>query len=189
MLKALWLVFVLSSLAAAATTGFAGVYAPSNWQFTNDVFGNSQVNWSAPDSVTVSRNNAFPPQPSITELTMVAPFTGTVSFDYSFSTGDPDYTTVDNEFGILEDGAQLVLFDSVTTGTAGTNPFYIPDSFQVTAGETFGFFTYTASNNSHGGESFTIENFDAATPEPSSLALLRGGIGILVLRLKRRRAR
>jgi len=189
MLKSLVLVLALSTLAEAADIiGFSAAYDPSNWVFTNDVFGNSQVDWTgAPDDVTVYRNNAYtvPLLPPETDLTITAPFTGTVSFDYSFGAGDPDFGVNHNQFGLIENGAHVLLFDSVDDG-AGTNPLFVSTSFQVTAGETFGFYMSTDQNDGAGGQSFTIDDFDATgdVPEPASLTLLAGAIGLLLLRLK-----
>jgi len=182
-LKSLALVFLLSTLAVAGTVGFTGDYAPSNWTFANDAFGNSHVDWSgAPASFTVYRNNAFtsPLLPSLTELTAIAPYAETISFEYSFGTGDPSAASNHNQFGLVENGVLVTLFDSVTDGS-GTNPFYLSSSFQVTAGESFGFYISTDANDGAGGQSATIQDFVAATPEPASFALLAAGLGILLL--------
>jgi len=186
MLKSLILVLAISTLAAAGTVvGFSGAYDPSNWAFTNDAFGNSHVDWTgAPGSLTVYRNNAFtdPLLPSLTELTITAPSAATISFDYSFGAGDLNWSDKHDQFGAIENGAKVPLFDTYQNASS-TNPFFISTSFAVTAGETIGFYISTEKNDGEGGQSFTIRNLEATSaPEPASLAFLAAGIGMLLMR-------
>jgi len=183
MLKSLCaLLLALPFCAAAGVVGFSGDYAPADWTFTNDAFGNSTLDWSgAPNSATLYRNNAVAPGLSAeSSFQTVAAYAGTISFEYFFGTGDSSWNVNHNEFGVIQDSIQTVLFDSVSGNSPNSN--YQTYSFAVSAGETFGFFIYTNNNDGNGGESVSISDFDGSTPEPASLILVLGGIGGMVLR-------
>jgi len=167
------LTLVAASSASAATVfGFQNQYAPSNWTLTN-VNANGSVNTSgAPASISLTAGNNGSFTSGSTDYTITAAAPGTVKFDWNFSNSGA------NEFGYLLNGNYNLL--SFTNGQSGTS------SFNVSAGDSFGFNVITL--NLIGPGTGTISNFEAPAPTPtpvsvpessSVLSLLAlGGLGI-----------
>jgi hypothetical protein len=122
----------LSANPAQALTQFAGDYAPANW--TQSIQPDGSIDTSnAPASITLSGANDDSGGSKNTDFTIAAPFGGTVSFDWAYSSEDRDGPRYD-PFGYLLNGdfTQLIVDGGgqVQSGSA---------SFSVLAGAVFGF--------------------------------------------------
>ena len=119
---------------AQALTLFTGVYAPPNW--TQTVQPNGSINaFTAPTSIslTSASDGVDLGQNKNTDFTIAAPFTGTVSFTWAYTTTDelgPEY----DPFGYLLNGN----FTQLTSNT-GADSQTGSTSFSVIAGQVFGF--------------------------------------------------
>lgn len=119
---------------AQALTLFSGNYASANW--TQAVGGNGSINTTgAPNSIslTSASDGVDLGQNKNTDFTIAAPFTGTVSFAWAYTTTDsfgPEY----DPFGYLLNGN----FTRLTSNT-GANSQSGSTSFSVIAGQIFGF--------------------------------------------------
>ena len=168
------LTLVAASSASAATVfGFQNQYAPSNWTLTNDN-ANGSVNTSgAPAFIILTAGNNESSLQGSTSYTITAAASGTVKFDWSFF--DPAFA---NNFGYLLNGNFNLLAD--TNGESGTS------TFNVSAGDSFGFRVVTG--NTKGPGIGTISNFEAPAPTPTPVSvpesssvlglLALGGLGI-----------
>ena len=120
---------------------------------------------------------------------------GVESMEFSFNTGGI-FNSIDFEF--IEDAAEAVLsFDggntydifagSATETTGGTTDFHtITETF--VAGQKI---TLSFSGSAEAGENFSLQAFTitpSAIPEPSTYALIFGGLALGLVLLKRRRA-
>jgi hypothetical protein len=153
--------------AKADPIGFAGPYAPANWTTTNTPAGTGgTADFSgAPGTAVFSSGDVG--VGGNTDTTLTAPSGGTVSFDWSYSS--TDFGTFDT-FGYLLNGnyTQLVDNDGNPSGFSGSA------SFNVNAGDTFGFRSTTADGGFGPGIA-TVTNFDApGVPEPASMAIFGG---------------
>jgi|688.fasta_scaffold407934_2 hypothetical protein len=169
------LTLVAASSASAATVfGFQNQYAPSNWTLTNDS-ANGSVNTSgAPASISLTAGNNESSVQGTTSYTITAAASGTVKFDWSFS----DPAAFANNFGYLLNGNFNFL--SFTNGDSGTS------TFNVSAGDSFGFRVVTT--NTKGLGTGAISNFEAPAPTPTPVSvpesssvlglLALGGLGI-----------
>jgi hypothetical protein len=169
------LTLVAASSASAATVfGFQNQYAPSNWRainFNSDGFEDTR---GAPASISLTAGNNGSTTPGTTDYTITAAAPGTVKFDWNFSNNGDGA----NIFGYLLKGTYHFLADS--SGQSGTS------TFNVSAGDSFGFFAYTF--NSDGIGTGTISNFEAPAPTPTPVSvpesssvlglLALGGLGI-----------
>lgn len=120
-------------------------------------------------------------EPGTTDLVTTAPGTGTVSFDWSFS-------SVGNNPGDFTAG---YLLNGAFTQIADTDGESSMTSFLVTAGETFGF-EVNGDNQGLPGtltiSSFSAPSAAAAVPEPANFGLaLMGMAGVLRYVIVRRR--
>jgi MYXO-CTERM domain-containing protein len=159
--------------AALAMTGvaqaqFEGYYAPENWTFYDEAGGFLDLG-GVPDYLTViGGDNSLA---GYTTLTIAAPIDGMVEFDWSYySVDSPGY----DEGGYILNGTYYFLADA--SGNSGNV------SFNVSAGDEFGFYAYTFDGLFGPGE-LTISNFTAPVPAPGALALL----GLAGLASSRRR--
>ncbi len=182
MKKMIWCLATLGAVAfatpASASSLFSGPYAPANWTTTLTNSDGSVNTAGAPGSITVlgTDNGSF--AGGNTLYTTTAAATGTVGFDWS-------YTTTDGPFW---DPAGFYL-NGVFTPL--TNPFGFQNqggsfAFAVNEGDTFGFYA-SSLDNIFGRGNLTISNFDAPTPEPATLAvfgMMAAGAGAYVRRRK-----
>jgi hypothetical protein len=153
---------------------FSGSYAPINWTLTNTNANGSVNTASAPTSINVTGGNAVFGGFGSTSYTVTAAGSGTVTFNWSYSTPDTN-ASFDPLFRVLNGSKTTLFARSVKTGS-GT------DSFTVATGDVFGFGIDTI-DNSFGAGSTTFSNFSApdATPVPfdfdPSLGLAALGLG------------
>jgi len=116
-----------------------------------------------------------------TDFTMLAPYTGMVSFTWGYLNGDASGSGLD-PFGYLRNGAFNYLTAVGEMGAqTGTK------AFQVEAGDTFGFRIF--SFDSAGGSSTaSVYAFAGPVPEPQTYALMLVGLGLLGYAVRRRSA-
>lgn len=162
---------LFGAAAGASTTavnGFTGTYGISNWNETDvNNNGDGSVNTSgAPSSIVLTGPDAGGSNGEINFET-TAQAGGTVSFDWNFSSSDPQPNL--DDAGYLINGVYTKIVD---TGSQGNGTV----SFTVNAGDTFGF-SVRAGDNQLGPGIFTISNFSA--PEASaSLGIVTDGDGV-----------
>jgi len=158
----------------AAVIGFTGDFAPGNWTTTLDG-GDGYVNTSnAPTSVVIaSADNGGGGRN--TDFSIAMPFTGAISFDWSFTTSDGP---VFDPFFVGIDGIYTQLTDN--GGLQSQSGSY---SVSVLAGQVF---TLRANSvdSRFGRSETTVSNF-MAVPEPTSTAIF--GLGTLGMAYRSRR--
>ena len=174
-------VFVFSLIFAfgvPATAGsFTGSYDLSNWTLINTNADGSAMTPDLGLSLILTGGNNGSGNPGITDFVITAPASGTISFQWNYSSLDAT-TPVCGPFGnlICDDGGYLLnsvytgLADDTTQGSGST-------SFLVTSGESFGFRINTADNQGEPGI-LTITDFsgpvDASVPEPGTFSVVLG---------------
>ena len=177
-----------SSASAATVFGFQTPYAPINWTFTNSNADGSVNTGGAPASISLTGGNNFSNSSGTTNYTTTAAAAGTVTFNWNYSTAD--FIAFYDPFGYLLNGS----FTQVTNDVGGVVQNGT-STFNVLAGDSFGFRVYTRDNTS-GRASVTISNFSApgpmappptSVPEPSTVLslLVLGGLGAGLKYLKR----
>lgn len=192
-------------------TDFTNDYAATNWTTTrskelaSSVFqdNNLRPDWrqwienrgdlgqidqsETPDAISIVSGNTGPDGPGLPAIfskikfTTTAAATGSISFDWFYTTKDINSSAHWDSFGWLLNG------DSTTLSTAARSA---PESrqqsgtalFQVNAGDIFGFFAWSL-DSFNGSSSTRIENFSAQSldvgtvAEPTTLWLL--GLGLI----------
>ena len=164
---------------AQALTLFSGNYAPANW--SQAVGGDGSISTTgAPNSISLTSANDGGTEPGVnrsTDFTIAAPFAGTVSFTWAYTTTDetaPEY----DPFGYLL-GTN---FTQLTTNT-GANSQGGSISISVIAGQIFGF-RQNSLDSLGGSATTTITNFNgpvasgsASVPGPLPLFGLGAAFG------------
>ena len=164
---------VAAALAAApmpaAAVGFSGDYDPTNWTTTLSPLSDGSVDTTnAPTDITITGPDNNLQRPSFINYTISAPSSGTVSFDWQYST--TDYLAGGDSFGYLINGSQTQLTDDQTTLPSGST------IFSVASGDIFGF--YVASTDGDFGAGIaTVSNFSSpgsrgSTDVPAPAAVL-----------------
>ena len=163
-----------SGASAATVFGFQDAYDPINWTFTNSNADGFVNTGGAPASISLTGGNNGSGSSGTTDYTTTAAAAGTVTFDWNYSTADGPFW---DTFGYLLNGSFTFLTNSPSNGTS---------TFNVLAGDSFGFRVYTL-DNIFGPGSVTISNFSAPIPEPSTVLslLVLGGLGAGLKYLKR----
>ena len=164
-----------SSASAATVFGFQSPYAPINWTLTNSDADGFVDTTGAPASISLTGGDNGSFSFGTTDYTTTAAAAGTVTFDWNYSSNDsPGF----DGFGYLLNGSFSFLANS--SGQSGTS------TFNVLAGDSFGFRIFT-SDNIVGPGIVTISNFSAPIPEPSTVLslLVLGGLGAGLKYLKR----
>jgi len=181
---------VCSFANAGIITGFTGVYAPGNWTLSQNGGDGGVNSVGAPGSIAITSSNNGSGNTTNTDFTVAASLGGTVTFDWSFVTGD---TAISDPFGYLID----TVFTQLTNDNAGTSQNGIA-SFPVSQGQIFGFRAFTIDNQV-GSATTTIDKFSApgassppnpngAVPEPHSIAIW-GLVGLMGVVARKRAAR
>ena len=158
----------------AAVIGFTGDFAPGNWTTTLNG-GDGYVNTSnAPTSVVIASADNGGGERN-TDFSIAMPFTGEISFDWSFTTSDGPFY---DPFFVGIDGIYTQLTDN-----GGPNSQTGSYSVSVLAGQVF---TLRANSfdSVFGRSETTVSNF-MAVPEPTSMAIF--GLGTLGMAYRSRR--
>ncbi|GEM_PF-1143699 len=175
----------LAFAASADAIGFSGAYDPANFTLTNSN-ADGLVNTSAPTSIALTGGNNNPTNTppllsGFTTYAAVAAATGTVSFDWSYTTADTSLDPSYDYFSYyVNNGIPTQLTDDLglpnQTGTA---------SFTVIAGDTFGFQSDTW-DNLNGAATTTITNFLAPTAVPFEFEATGGFLAVCALMLTKK---
>lgn len=142
----------------AHATNFTGYYAVVNWTTSTPV-GGSVNTGGAPNSISLTS----PDNSSIggTNFTIAAAGSGTVSFNWSYTTADADPSR--DPFCYLLDGVFTRLTDNNgSVSQSGTA------NFNVTQGQIFSLAAFSF-DGLFGASTTTITNFNAPVPEPLTL--------------------
>ncbi len=170
MKKKLAIGLLLLGLAAHASAGFVGGFAPANWQQSP---GDGAVETFTEESLRISSGNAG--NESFTDVGVFVPVDGRISFDWTYRTVDlPQF----DPFGvsILSSGS---VFTEVSDSQGGALQSGTFSSF-VAAGQWFAFTAWSLDGS--GGAStttignFTFESVAGQVPEPPTLVLLAGAL-------------
>jgi hypothetical protein len=154
---------------------FAGPYAPANWTLTTNG-GDGSVNTAgAPSSITLNGSDTGSLDSINTDYTISAAASGPVSFNWNYSSLDPD--DIYDSFGYLLNGTFTQLANNGSQGPGSS-------LFNVATGDTFGFRVFTL-DDTFGRGTATISNFSAPVPGP--LPLLGVGAAFGYSRRLRRR--
>lgn len=176
-LGVLALVAVSALSSHAAVVGFTGPYDISNWTFSNSNGTDGFLDTSnAPTSVLIASGNNGPiDNGANTDFSIVAPFSGSVGFDWSYSTTDGPFW---DRFLVGVDGVFIQLTDN--NGSQTQSGSY---SISLLEGQLLTLRVFTVDAILGRGET-TISNF-YAVPEPTSMAIF--GLGALGFAYRNRR--
>ena len=161
---------------AAFAAGFTGAYSADNWQLTNQKADGYVDTSGAPDSILQIGGNNGSGSSGTTLYSTTAAGSGSVSFDWNYSTNDVDGPTWD-PFGVVLNGIFTQLTSEVGKQQLGSY------SFNVLKGDIFGFAIKTTDNRFGAGQ-VAISNFKAPkdVPEPITGLVLAAGMGGAALR-------
>jgi len=165
---------IAAALAAApmpaVAVGFSGDYDPSNWDTTLSPASDGSVDTSnVPTDITITGPNNLQ-GPSFINYTIKAPGSGSVSFDWLYSTAD---FPGGDSFGYLINGAQTLLTDDQTTLPSGST------TFSVVSGDIFGFYVASIDGDLGAGIA-TVSNFSGpGSPGPTDVPAPAAVLGVL----------
>jgi hypothetical protein len=158
----------------AAVVGFTGLYDVSNWTFSNTNGTDGFLDTSnAPTSVLIASGNNL--RQGEADFSILAPFSGSVSFDWSYSTIDGPFW---DPFLVGVDGVFTQLTDN--NGSQTQSGSY---SVSLLEGQLLTLRAFTVDGDV-GRAQTTISNFQAV-PEPTSMAIF--GLGALGFAYRNRR--
>ena len=164
---------LLSILTPQASAAFLFDFAPANtFQLVNTNADGSVI--ATTDQFLLTGGNTGSGDPGTTDFVATALSSGTVNFNWSYSSLDsPGFDFA----GYLLNGNFFFLAD--TDGESGVNPC-ATCSFQVNAGQSFGFRVGTADNQGEAGM-LTVSAVTSAVPEPGTASTLFLVAGITIL--------
>jgi hypothetical protein len=165
---------------AAVINDFTGAFAVGNWTITTPQGSDGFVTLNGPTSVTVASGaNSVGGN---TDFSIIMPFAGTVTFDWSFATTD---LAGSDPFSVGSNGN----FTKLTSDTSGS-PQSSSYSVSLLLGQVFAF-RASSIDGMFGRSETTITNFmvtyadSGAVPEPTSMAIF--GLGALGVAYRQRR--
>jgi len=173
------LIALLLAAAGSAHAAFEGPYDGASW---TQILNGGSVSLSAmPDLLTMVSSDDGE-GPDNTDFTITAAASGFVTFTWGYLNGDIAGSGLD-PFGYLKNGD----FTQLTT-----NDLFTPQSgtvsFEVAAGDTFGFRIF-ATDSILGSSTAAIYGFTAPVPEPETYALMLAGLGLVGFMARRRAAK
>jgi hypothetical protein len=140
----------------APSVGFLNDFATSNWNFINTTSNGNINTSSAPASITITGGDDGSGSSGTSEWTITVLNSGTISFNWSYSTldWDPsyDYPQIGNN------GAFTVPAGFDNSGTGAINQSGTSGNITVVAGTVFVLQMFTA-DNTLGAGTFTVSNF------------------------------
>ena len=157
---------LLAGIVTQASAAFTGSYAPINWSLSQ---GEGSVNLFAQDSLSITSGDAG--NESFTDVSILVPLTGRISFDWFYTTEDT--SPAFDPFGVttLTPAFLFTAIPDLAGATTQSGSF----SLFVTAGDLFAFTTWT-TDGTFGAATTRISNFAfdevSGVPEPGTLALL-----------------
>jgi len=172
---------LMAGFCTQANAAFVGDFAPGNWQ---QLPGVGWIGSFTEDSLSITSGNVG--SESFTDVFIVVPLAGRISFEWNYSTDDDPYF---DPFGITTLTPNYLFTElSDLFGAQSQSGFF---SLDIGAGQTFSFTAWSLTGN--GGSATTrISNFRfetddpvAEVPEPGTLALL--GLGLLGISVSRGR--
>ena len=133
-------------------TGFSGVFAPTYWAYSTTNSDGIVNTTNAPSSISITSGNNLSESSGTTDYSIVIPETGTLSFNWSYTTSD----------GSAYDYPQFI-YENVTTlftgyDLDGNSPQSGSVTLNVTEGTVFALRMHTL-DNSYGPAIVTISNF------------------------------
>jgi hypothetical protein len=163
---------VVAAMSPRLDAAFIGPYEFAKFSLSNSNADGFAV-LTGDGSVGLTGGNDGSAIPGITDLWLVAPASGTVSFSYSYSS--LDFPGFDSAGFILNGFVQLADSDGEFGGAV----------FSVLAGDVFGFRVATADNTGEPGV-FTVSNFigpdagdDPGVPETSTFLAVAIGLSAI----------
>ena len=136
------------------TNGFSGAYNVANWTFTNSNADGNVNTTGAPGSIVLTGGNNGSNLAGNTDYTITMPSNATISFDWSYNTGDGAQFDIPR---VIVNGTPTNMNGYSTSGTLSQSGSM---TLTVNAGDTFGFNMFTTDNT-----------FGAATVAVSNLAI------------------
>ena len=178
-----------------ALAQFSGYYSPGNWTTThlpNAPTDQGSVDFSlAPASITLIGSNTEQTAPTFSALvfSIVAPASGTFSFNWAYTTNDSgDLDGPPFLWPFYDPASYVVNTQTQLTIDAGLQIQSGSISVSVLQGDVIGF-RIDSLDNFAGNATLTITNFMAPIPEPASVALMSLGLlGVAVVAARRRRS-
>ena len=134
-------------------TGFSGVFAPTYWAYSTTNSDGIVNTTNAPSSISITSGNNQSGSLGSTDYSIVIPETGTLSFNWSYTTSD----------GSAYDYPQFI-YENVTTlftgyDLDGNSPQSGSVTLNVTEGTVFTLRMFT-EDNGYGAATITISNFN-----------------------------